>query len=68
MARWPGVSACARPCPRLMVAGLMTYQSVERLIAPSPIHYDQAIAIAIVGLIVNLVSAGLLKDGHHHHA
>jgi len=50
----------------VMVAGLMVYQSVERLIAPSPIHYDQAIAIAIVGLLVNLVSAWLLKDGHHH--
>ena len=51
----------------VMVAGLMVYQSVERLIAPSQIHYDQAIAIAVVGLLVNLVSAWLLKDGHHHH-
>jgi len=50
----------------VMVAGLMVYQSVERLIVPSPIHYDQAIAIAIVGLLVNLASAWLLKDGHHH--
>jgi cation diffusion facilitator family transporter len=50
----------------VMVAGLMVYQSIERLISPTPIHYDQAIAIAIVGLLVNLVSAWLLKDGHHH--
>ncbi len=50
----------------VMVAGLMIYQSIERLVAPSPIHYDQAIAIAIVGLLVNLASAWLLKDGHHH--
>lgn len=50
----------------VMVAGLMVYQSVERLIAPSPIHYNQAIAIAVVGLLVNLASAWLLKDGHHH--
>jgi cation diffusion facilitator family transporter len=50
----------------VMVAGLMIFQSVERLIAPSPIHYDQAIAIAIVGLLVNLASAWLLKGGHHH--
>ena len=50
----------------VMVAGLMIFQSLERLIAPSPIHYNQAIAIAIVGLLVNLVSAWLLKDGHHH--
>jgi cation diffusion facilitator family transporter len=51
----------------VMVAGLMIYQSLERLISPSQIHYDQAIAIAIVGLLVNLASAWLLKDGHHHH-
>lgn len=51
----------------VMVAGLMVYQSVERLVAPTPIHYDQAITIAIVGLLVNLASAWLLKDGHHHH-
>ena len=51
----------------VMVAGLMVYQSVERLIAPSPIHYNEAIAIAIVGLLVNIVSAWLLKDDHHHH-
>lgn len=51
----------------VMVAGLMIYQSLERLIAPSPIHYDQAIAIAILGLLVNLASAWLLKGGHHHH-
>ena len=50
----------------VMVAGLMIYQSIERLVAPSPIHYDQAIVIAIVGLLVNLASAWLLKDGHHH--
>jgi len=49
------------------VAGLMLYQSVERLISPTPIHYDQAIAIAMVGLLVNLACAWLLKDGHAHH-
>ncbi|WP_031430372.1 CDF family Co(II)/Ni(II) efflux transporter DmeF [Methylomicrobium agile] len=49
------------------VAGLMLYQSIERLVAPTPIHYDQAIAIAGVGLLVNLVCAWLLKDGHTHH-
>ena len=49
------------------VAGLMFYQSGERLISPTPIHYNQAIAIAGVGLLVNLVCAWLLKDGHAHH-
>ena len=50
----------------VLIAGLMLYQSIERLIAPTPIHYDQAIAIAVVGLLVNLVCAWLLKDGHGH--
>ena len=49
------------------VAILMLYQSAERLISPTPIHYDQAIAIAVVGLCVNLACAWLLKDGHDHH-
>ena len=50
----------------VMVAGLMLYQSVERLITPTPIHYSQAIGIAIVGLMVNLICAWLLKDAHRH--
>jgi len=56
------------------VAALMVYHSLERLFAPIPIHYDQAIAIAALGLVVNLACAWLLKDGHghgqhhHHHA
>nr|WP_225779278.1 cation diffusion facilitator family transporter [Pseudomonas sp. Marseille-Q3773] len=51
----------------LGVAGLMAFQSVERLLAPGPIHYDQAIVIAAVGLAVNLICAWLLRDDHHHH-
>jgi cation diffusion facilitator family transporter len=48
------------------VALLMFYESIERLMAPSAIHYTQAIGIAIVGLLVNLVCAWLLKDSHSH--
>lgn len=50
----------------LFIAGSMLYQSVERLISPSAIHYDEAIVIAVIGLTVNLICAWLLKDGHHH--
>ena len=49
------------------IAGLMLFQSVARLLAPTPIQYDQAILVAVLGLLVNLVCAWLLKDGHHHH-
>ena len=48
------------------VAGFMLFHSIERLIDPMPIRYDQAIAIAIIGLVVNLVCAWLLHDGHAH--
>ncbi len=48
------------------VAALMFYESVARLLSPSPIQYDQAIAVAILGLLTNLACAWLLKDGHHH--
>lgn len=50
----------------LGVAALMACQSVERLFRPSAIHYQQAIAIAVVGLAVNLVCAWWLRDHHHH--
>ena len=51
------------------VATLMAFQSIERLLAPTPIQYHQAIGIALLGLVVNLVCAWLLRDdhGHHHH-
>ncbi len=51
----------------LGVAGLMAFQSVERLLAPGPIHYDEAIFIAVIGLAVNLICAWLLRGDHTHH-
>lgn len=51
----------------LGVAGLMLVQSLARLLQPGAIHYDQAIALAVVGLLVNLLCAWLLHDGHDHH-
>ena len=51
----------------VMIAGVMLFESIQRLIDPSPIHYDQAIAIATFGLFINLVCAWLLNDSHHHH-
>ena len=49
-----------------IVAIMVAYESVVRIAAPQPIRYGEAIAVAIVGLIVNLVSAWLLRDDHHH--
>lgn len=50
-----------------MIAVQIAYESVDRLIHPVPIAYGEAIAVAILGLAVNLVSAWLLRDDHDHH-
>ncbi len=50
----------------LLIAVSMAYQSVERLFSPTTIHYNQAIAIAVVGLAVNLACARLLHAGRGH--
>ena len=51
----------------LGVAALMAFESIVRVFKPSPIHYPQAIAIAVVGLAVNLLCAWWLRDQHDHH-
>lgn len=49
----------------LVVVALMAYASIERLFVPAPIHYQEAIVIAAVGLVVNIVSALILGQAHH---
>ncbi|MFM9963545.1 MAG: CDF family Co(II)/Ni(II) efflux transporter DmeF [Planctomycetaceae bacterium] len=48
-----------------LVAVLMVAESLERLFAPRSIQYDQALIVAVIGLLVNLISAWLLGDGTH---
>ncbi|MEO8668605.1 MAG: CDF family Co(II)/Ni(II) efflux transporter DmeF [Bauldia sp.] len=66
-----------------IVALLIGYESLARLAAPVPVAYGEAIAVAALGLAVNVISAWLLRDrshdahgrdhndhghaGHHHH-
>ena len=50
-----------------IVAVQIAYESVLRLISPVPIDTREAIAVACLGLAVNLVSAWLLRDDHDHH-
>jgi cation diffusion facilitator family transporter len=50
-----------------LIAIQIAYESVLRLISPVPIVYGEAIAVACLGLAVNLVSAWLLRDSHGHH-
>jgi cation diffusion facilitator family transporter len=50
----------------LMIAFLIGYEAVARLIAPVPISFNEAIPVAVLGLIVNIVSALLLSGGGGH--
>ena len=49
------------------VAGSMLFQSVERILAPEPIHYAEALVVAAIGLVVNVVCAMILGKAHDHH-
>src|SRR5881628_2291061 len=48
-----------------IVAFLMAGESVHRLFVPLEIHFNEAIGIACLGLLVNLGCAVLLADRHH---
>lgn len=57
-----------------MTALLMAWKSGERLLAVQVIAFEEALAVAVLGLTVNLVSAAILgahdhdhDDGHDHH-
>lgn len=57
------------------IALLMAYESARRILFPVPISFDEAIGVACLGFVVNIVSALLLREepheeGHHghHHA
>jgi cation diffusion facilitator family transporter len=49
-----------------MIALLIGYEAVERLFNPVAISFNEAIPIAVLGLVVNVVSAWLLSGGQHH--
>lgn len=48
-----------------IVAVLMLYSSIERIIHPVSIYYNQALIVAIIGLVVNLISAVILNLGRN---
>jgi cation diffusion facilitator family transporter len=51
----------------VMVALLMGFESLGRLVHPEAIQFDHAILVACIGLVVNLASAWMLEGGHEHH-
>jgi cation diffusion facilitator family transporter len=57
-----------------LIAILIAYESIVRLMSPVPIRFGEATMVAFIGLAVNLASAWLLWDpsgshahSHHHH-
>jgi cation diffusion facilitator family transporter len=50
-----------------MIALLIGYEAIMRVMSPVPIHFREAIPIAVLGLLVNIASAWLLGGGDHHH-
>lgn len=52
-----------------LVAIIMLGESVHRLFDPLSIQFNEAILVAVIGLVVNVASMFLLQDHHgHHHA
>lgn len=52
----------------LLIAALIGYEAISRLLAPVTIAFAEAIPIAVLGLLVNIASAWLLSsDPDHHH-
>ncbi|HMD74638.1 MAG TPA: CDF family Co(II)/Ni(II) efflux transporter DmeF, partial [Steroidobacteraceae bacterium] len=51
-----------------MIAVLIGYEAVARFLSPVPIHFTEAIPIAVVGLGVNIVSAWMLSGDRHGHS
>ena len=49
-----------------LVALMMVIESAARLFSPEQIHFQEAILVAVVGLLVNVISVFLLKDHHSH--
>jgi cation diffusion facilitator family transporter len=50
-----------------VVATLMVVESVQRLMHPLSIDYRDAMVVAVLGLLVNVASAWLLRGGAYHH-
>jgi cation diffusion facilitator family transporter len=49
------------------IAALMVVGSIERIFSPQPIRYREAMIVAAVGLVVNIVCAMILGKAHDHH-
>jgi cation diffusion facilitator family transporter len=49
-----------------LTAIAVAVESVQRMVTPAQVQYGDALLIACIGLVVNLISAFILKDDHAH--
>ena len=49
-----------------VVALVMLIESLQRLIMPHVIHFNESIVVAILGLFINIISALILRESHGH--
>lgn len=50
----------------LVVVAMLAFESFWRLLQPQVIAFEMALWVAVVGLLVNLLSAWMLRDSHDH--
>ena len=51
----------------IFIAGSMIIESFFSFFETKNIHYEEALVVAAIGLIVNLICAKILHTGDHHH-
>ena len=49
-----------------LTAIAVAVESIQRMVTPAQVQYGDALLIACIGLVVNLISAAILKDDHSH--
>ena len=60
------LSAQANGVTLLVLAGLIIYGAISRLVSPPAVKGGVVLAVALAGIAVNLVAARILAGGHEH--
>jgi len=58
------LSAQANGLTLLVLAGLIIYGAIGRLVSPPSVHGGVVLAVALAGIVVNLAAARVLAGGH----
>lgn len=49
-----------------LTGGWIIVEAVQRLLRPVQIRFDEALSVAVIGLVVNAVCIYIMESGHHH--